>query len=226
MKRLPVSAGRITAVCLVLLVASAGRLVVGHAATLPVASERLTTHAAASQVAATTCTVAMAADSYVSKLNNASNFGTSDVLAVKSDTTSTDPRRSLVRADLSSCAIPSGAAVQSAQLALTIVTAPTVSRTFGVHRASSWTEGSVTWDTQPTVAAAATSSTSTGMTAGVTIRWDVKADVAAFVAGTASNDGWLVKDSAESDVDTGVHFASREHATSSARPSLVITYYP
>lgn len=226
MRRTPLSPGRVTALGLMSLAAVAGPLVVGHAATLPVASERLTTHTAAAQVATTTCTVAMAADSYVSKLNNAGNFGTSDVLAVKSDTTSTDPRRSLVRADLSSCAIPSNAAVHSAQLALTVTTAPTVTRTLDVHRATSaWTENGVTWDTRPAIAAA-TSSTTTGTTAGVAISWDVEADVAAFVAGTSPNEGWVVKDRNESDVDTGVQFASREHASASARPSLVITYYP
>jgi hypothetical protein len=149
-------------------------------------------------------------------------------------------RRTLVKFDLSS--MPSPACVSSAALRLTLTAVQSPAQTFAVHRLTqSWTEGKgtsnsgVTWSRRDGVTAwttgggdfvaTPTASVSTGTTKNVTLQWDVTADVKTFVAGTASNQGWLVKDSNEG---TGkeFQFASRETATTSSRPQLQITFAP
>lgn len=200
-------------------------LVRADAASLLVSSQRLTTHTAASQVTTTSCTVPADADTYLAEGAPTTNYGTATDLLVRTE--SLADRRSLVRFDLSSCSIPSGASVRTAVLKLTINTAPTVSRTYLVHRATAtWSESTVNWDTRPTVETGPTASAATGTTAGV-VQWDVKSDVAAFVAGTATNHGWQLRDQTEDDlvaIQTG--FAARENATTASRPALTITYYP
>ncbi|MEW6473989.1 MAG: DNRLRE domain-containing protein [Actinomycetota bacterium] len=201
-------------------------LVRADAASLAVATQRLTSHRAASQVPPTTCSLAPAADTYVSEDANASNYGTSTSLLVRSAAGAN--RRAVLRFDLSSCSIPSNASIRTAALRLTLTSPPTVSRTYEVHRASAaWTEDTVTWSTQPSVAAPATSSAVTGMTAGAIVEWSVKADVEAFVQGMVTNEGWRISDATESEstaLESG--FAAREEATSSSRPILTVTYYP
>lgn len=200
-------------------------LVWGNAASLNLSSQSLTTHTAASTVTAATCTVSPAGDATIAEGAPSTNYGGDAQLLVRSENTL--DRRSLVRFDLSSCSIPSGASIRSAAMKLTVTTPPAQSRTYLVHRGTAaWGETTVTWDTQPTVETGATASTATGTTAGV-VQWDVKGDVAAFVAGTATNHGWQVRDQTE-DAATAVQteFAAREHTTAANRPSLVITYYP
>jgi len=125
-------------------------------------------------------------------------------------------------------------------LKLTLTQVQTNARTYAVHRLNtSWAEGNgaansgVTWNSRNGVnawttaggdfAPTATASTATGTVNGATLQWDVTWDVAAFLAGTASNNGWLVKDAHEG---TGAEFvfASRENGTPTKRPQLVVTF--
>jgi hypothetical protein len=203
---------------------------IGFAAALAITPERLTIHTAASAVPVSTCTpTTSAADTYAAEGSSGSNFGTATTMHVRSATTLIllpDNKRSFVRFDLSSCAIPTGARVLTAQLNLFLSTAPSSSRTYEAHRITqSWGETTLDWGNQPTTAALATSSVATGTTANVTRTWDVVADVRTFVAGTATNHGWRIKDAVESASGEG-RFSTREHATASQRPRLVITYYP
>lgn len=145
-------------------------------------------------------------------------------------------RRALVAFDLG--AIPAGACVRSAQLRLRLTSVSSPSRVLGVHRLShAWVEGNgkarsgATWRTADgqtawpsaggAFAAAASATAETGTVSGATLAWDVTADVAAFVAGSAANHGWLIQDTAAT---TGgdFRFASRQHGTSAARPRLVL----
>src|SRR5262249_10583136 len=66
----------------------------------------------------------------------------------------------------------------------------------------------------------------TGTTAGVSLHWDVTADVAAFQADPTSNFGWLIKDAQESGGGVEFKFASDETGTLVKRPTLVVTYAP
>jgi len=58
--------------------------------------------------------------------------------------------------------------------------------------------------------------------------WDVTADAAAFVAGTASNYGWRIADSAEGNATAiDCQFKSKNAATNAAgAPQLVVVYSP
>jgi hypothetical protein len=205
--------------------------VVGFAASLALTPKRLTIFTSASSVPISTCTLTSGADTYADEGSGGSNFGTATTMHVRSAVTLVllqDNKRSFVRFDLSSCSIPSSARVLTAKMRLFMSTAPSASRTYQVHRLTqSWGETTLTWNNQPTAAGTATASAATGTTSNVTIEWNVLADVSAFVAGTSTNQGWRVRDSAEgSGTAREGRFNTREHTTVSQRPSLEITYYP
>jgi hypothetical protein len=205
---------------------------VAFAASLGVTSNDLTTYTVATTVPISTCTLTSVADTYGDQalLQAGSNFGGATTMSVESSQVlglGTN-KRSFVRFNLASCSIPAAANVVSGSLRLFLSTAPGATRTYQAFRATaSWVETSLTWNNQPGVAGAATATTSTGTTSGVTLSWDVVSDVRSFVSGSVTNNGWRVNDSAESSAParTGT-FATREAGTASQRPSLVITYYP
>lgn len=199
------------------------------AASLALAPARLTTASAASNVPVSTCSLAASsADAYVdgAVLSMGTNFGSSTDLAVRSSLLGN--RRSFVRFDLASCGIPASARVTGATLGLFMSQAPTSSRTYEARRVTAaWVESTITWSNQPAVAGAATATVSTGTTSGVTLQWAVTSDVQAFVAGTATNNGWRFADGTEGALlAVGSIFGSRERATGSERPTLVVTYFP
>jgi hypothetical protein len=204
---------------------------VGIAASLGITSGDLTTSTILATVPLSTCTLTPSADSYVDQatLQQGSNFGGVTTLQVESSQTlalvSTN-KRSFVKFDLSSCSIPAAAAVQSATLSAYLSTAPNQNRTWNIGRVTgAWTEGGVTWSNQP--ASTNSTSVSTGTTSNVTLQATVTSDVQSFVSGSLTNNGWRFSDSVEnsSSVRNG-QFRSREFATASQRPSLVINYYP
>lgn len=173
----------------------------------------------------TTVTLTANADSWVDQDSTSTNNGTSTTLEVDSRDSSRN-RRTFVRFDLSS--IPGTATVQSASLELFMWNAPSASRTHDAHRVtSSWTETGITWSTQPGVATLPSDSVSTGTSDNVTISWDVTSDAQGFVDGSLGNNGWRIKDLAESSTtERRAQFRSREYGTSSQRPQLVVTYIP
>jgi hypothetical protein len=204
---------------------------VGFAAALAITPKSLTVHTAASAVPLSTCTITSSADSHVVQ-DDDSNFGSATALHVQSHQTTvvvltTDRnRRGFVKFDLSSCSIPAIAAVTTATLRVFLSSAPTLGRTWNIRRVTgSWTEGGITWSNQP--ATVASTSVTTGTISNVTLQASVTSDVASFVSGSQTNNGWRFSDSAEnSSTQRNGQFSSREHATTSQRPTLVITYYP
>ena len=125
---------------------------------------------------------------------------------------------------------------------LTLTAVQNTARTYAVHRViQSWSEGNsstssgATWKNRTATqtwttlggdfAAAATATAPTGTKNGAKVQWDVTVDVAAFLAGTAPNYGWLVKDASEGS-GREFRFASRENGVVSSRPQLVLTYGP
>lgn len=200
---------------------------VAFAAGFSVDARDLSTYASNAQIPAlSTCTVSSSADTYVDQFVLSGTYGSATTMQVASAALAN--KRALVSFDLTPCSFAATADVISASLGLYLDTAPAVSRTYQTHRVTgAWVEAAVTWNTQPSVAGSATASVATGTTNGVTLNFDVKADVKSFVEGASTNYGWRVADASEGSVTARTGgFRTREHATSSTRPSLTITYYP
>ena len=190
------------------------------AAAVAVTSAHLSSYSAASTVPVSTCTATATADTYADSASASSNFGSSAALVVRNN----QAARAFVQFDLASCP-PAGALVKTATLSLYLSTAPTSNRTYDVHRVTAaWTETGLTWNAPPAAASSATASVATGSTNGVTLQWNVAADVLLFAGGTA-NFGWRIKDRGESGGARTGSLASREAATQTQHPTLTITYY-
>lgn len=209
-----------------LLVVSAPALLFANAAGVSVSSARLTTFSGASSIPPSTCTAPVTADAHVDEAFLLTNYGGQTELVVRAYELETN--RSFVRFDLSSCSIPGTARVKSATLKLRLTTAPSSNRSYDLNAVTgSWAEGTLNWATQPTASASATASFATGTTSDVAIETDVAADVQKFVAGTAANHGWRVKDRTEGSLTSIIgRFGARENTAAKNRPTLVVTYYP
>ena len=160
-----------------------------------------------------------ASDSWVTEKKPGQNHGSDILIEVKSK--NGQAARGFVEFDISS--IPAGSTINSATLNLCAILVPNPSRTYDVHRVTAgWAEGTITWNNQPPVAVAATDSAATP-TSPWCMTWTVTTDVQAWVDGTANN-GWRVRDSVETDNDTG-RFRSREDAAVPAdQPSLRVVF--
>src|SRR5262249_26760612 len=142
----------------------------------------------------------------------------------------------LVQFDLSS--IPACSTITSATLTLTFDqnNGSGTTRTYGAHRVTrAWSETTSTWNVASTgnnwttaggdfvAGATATTSVSSGPS-GMSFSWNVLTDVTAFVYGTQTNSGWVVKDETESSGNQSFTFGSKDNATASFRPTLTINY--
>lgn len=183
---------------------------------------------------ATTTTIQPSnADSHMYKFLSTVNYGSNADIYISP--WNGCEKRGIVIFDLSS--IPSGAQVTSATLHLHEYSPLGSTRTIGVHRVtSSWTEGGVTWNSRDGTTDWGTAggdfiSTSTDEKSISWIdgskwdSWDVTSDASAFVSGTYSNYGWIIKDENESaDGDFYWQFKSKEHSSSDLRPKLEVIY--
>lgn len=209
-----------------LAVAIAGALAVtAVAANLIVTSDRLTTTGNADP-ATSTCSPAAVDDAYVDESSQNSNFGSASTLQVASR--SRRNRRTYLRFDIAGCGIPSGSTVISANLGLVVTTVPSSARVYGLHTVDStfsWTESGITWTSQsssPFNETPMSSQTVGTSSAGTVVGWDVRSDVQVFATGGRANNGWVVRDLAESqNPATEVRFGSAESAQP---PTLTITY--
>jgi hypothetical protein len=192
--------------------------------------------ATAPPTAGTSIELTAVRDTWIDQANVNQNKGDESALRVRPAGSGGKARRTLVAFDLAS--IPAGSCVSSARLRLRLTGVQSASRSYGVHRLTeAWTEGrgrsnsGATWRTRDGAAAwtaaggsfvsTPTASTGVGRIKGATIEWNVTADVATFLSGSAQNQGWLIKDG--SDANAGeFRFASREHGTAAARPRLVV----
>ena len=192
---------------------------VALATSLTVTSQRL--GAVALPVTISTTSLVSVADTGANQASPTTNTGTATTMLVESATSAN--QRSFVRFDLS--AIPTTARVQSATLQLTMSTAPTATRTYEVDKVSAaWTETALTWSTMP-AAAAATATVASGTTSGVNLTWNVTSDAQTFVANSATNFGWQIKDTSESSTTARTAtFRTREWTTAAQRPTLTVIY--
>jgi hypothetical protein len=183
------------------------------------------------------CTKAYSAtgDTYVYLWNPTSNFGTATTLPVQTRGSYTE--RALIRFNLAS--LPSDATITSAVLALTGgCPGGSAARPLGVHRVNSdrpWVEGQATWNNYLTGSAwtaaggdyvtTATATASFPVSASVTTAFELKTDVQAFVSGTATNQGWVVRDTRDPTTDAGGEscvWNSKENAT--GQPALTVQF--
>lgn len=189
-----------------------------YAAAASVTSGRLTTWSEAATCTPSTTTVQATADTHVDQDSPGSNFGSSSVLRVHAPLVSAlgidlgGRGRTLVRFVLPNVGLCS---VTQARLRLNASSA-TGGRTLEALRlAAAWTEGGVTWNTQPATTGSAVSTTSgTGWR-----EWTVTSHVQSMYS-SGSNEGWLIRDTAGALLLSAQQFSSRAGADP---PELVVT---
>jgi hypothetical protein len=217
-------------------------MVTARAATLAVASKALTPIQTCT-LTATPSSSTVETDAYVNQNAPTTNTGGANFVdAQSSSAAGGSNRRPYLRFDLTKCpkAIPSTATVKVSTLRLYVTAVPAVCRTEDIFRVTAaWVEGTITWNNQPfgtsinnpptgnrtdaiTVGAAPCQNTGTNVYVN---GWTVTADVQAFVAGTASNFGWMIRDDVESSATArNARFTSRDANVLAQAPQLVITY--
>jgi hypothetical protein len=231
--------GLVLATSILAAVLVASRLDVGSAASLNLTSQAFTAVRTCTITAATTATTAVA-DANVRQGSATTNFGVATTVNVSSAASAN--QRIYLKFDVTQCspAIPATATVRLATLRLFMSTVPTVCRTVDVFRVTAaWTESAITWNNQPfgtTINNPASGSaddtfavgTATGCTnqaAGYVAGADVTTSVAAFVAGTSTNFGWMLRDDVEgSSTARTSTYSAKELATLARAPQLVVTY--
>lgn len=129
----------------------------------------------------------------------------------------------LVEFDLSG--IPTGATINSATLDLFHSLNGNLNRRYDVFRTtSSWSEGTVTFNTAPTFAATAVASlVILDNNTEVHRQWDVTNTVSNWVDGTFTNFGFWVEEIPVQGLGSA-YFESSDTATASERPLLIVDY--
>lgn len=213
---------------------------IGQSASLTFASQALTP-VRTCVITATPATTTSVIDAEVRQATATTNYGTATTLVVSSGVNAN--RRAYVMFNLATCspAIPSTATIRLATLRLYASALPAACRTLDVFRATaSWTEAGITWNNQPFGATinnpANTSRTDSfnigtpagceNLTVGAYITGaTVTADVASFVAGGATNFGWMIRDDVEgSTTARTVTFSAKNLGTLAQAPQLIVSY--
>lgn len=210
------------------------------AAALSLTSQHVTTTATCALVSYPK-TSTFSIDSFVDEGNTSANNGTGNNISVQSQTSKN--RRGYVQFDVANClfAPPSTAIVRSAILRLDEAgPLPSTCRTYDVFRnTAAWGETTITWANQPQSTSSNQPPTSSrtasqdlgspttcaNHTATTYVAWDVTADVSAFIAGTATNDGWMIRDDTEDNATAvKVNFSARDQNNLALAPQLMVTY--
>jgi hypothetical protein len=221
------------------LAASRG-LVPAAAASLNLTSENLTPYRTCT-LSATPTTTTSVIDSNVRQATATTNFGTTTTMLISSATAAN--QRIYLKFDLAACApaIPSTAIVRLATLRLYATVLPAACRTVDVFRVTAtWAEATITWNNQPfgttlnnPAAGSRTDSYDIGTVAGCenltanayVVGATVTSDVASFVAGSATNFGWMLRDDVEaSGTARSSTYSTKNLGTVPQVPQLVITY--
>jgi len=226
------------ALALVVGIGSSG--VTGSAASLWLVSAALTPYRTCT-LTATPATTAVVADAEVRQSTPTSNFGTTAALTLTSSGSANG--RAYIRFDLVACspAIPASATIRLATLRLYLSAASAACRTLDIFRVTTaWTETGLTWNNQPfgiSLNNPPTASRSDSFDAGTPVGCEnrtagtyavgatVTTDVAAFVGGSATNLGWMIRDDAEgSGTARTTTFSAKQLGTLAQAPQLVVTY--
>ena len=226
---------------LVLLVGTTlASLVPAFAASVGLTSQVLTPYRTC-VITATPSTTTAVTDASVRQASATSNFGTITTNDVASAASAN--RRLYVFFDLTQCrpAIPATATIRLATLRLYVTVLPAACRTIDIFRVTAaWTESGITWNNQPfgaTINNPASGSASDTFTAGTPagcqnlatgrylVGTNATTDVQAFVAGTATNFGWMLRDDVEGSATTRTQTTSAKNlGTLAQAPQLIVTY--
>ena len=211
----------------------------GSAASLNIGTQNLTPYRTCI-VTATPSTTTRVADAVVRQATPTTALGTGTTFEVSS--ASAANRRAYLKFDLTGCSpsIPSNATIRAATLRLYASAVPAACRTLDIFRVTSaFTESTITWNNQPfgttlnnPASGSRTDSFDVGsvagclnLAAGYLTGADVTTDVGAFVAGTATNNGWMIRDDTESSATARtVTFSAKDLGTLAQAPQLVVTY--
>jgi hypothetical protein len=224
---------------LVLLVSGSGVLP-ALGASVSVTSNKLTTLRSCVLTGSTSLTTVVV-DTFVNQGSLNQNNGSTTSMTVNSASGSKNTR-SYVRFDLTRCtpAMASSARIASATLRLYVTAVPNACRTQDVFRVTaSWGETTITWNNQPfgtlsnnPPSSQATSSMNVGSapctnssTNVYVTGWNVTSDVTAFVAGSATNNGWMIRDDVEdSSTARNSIYRTNEQNNADKGPQLIIDY--
>jgi hypothetical protein len=216
-----------------------GSFRVGAAASLTLTSQGFTPYRTCT-LTATPSTMTSIIDATVKQASATTNFGTATTNSVSS--ASAANQRLYLKFDLTQCspAIPSSATIRIATMRIYMSAIPAACRTIDIFPATAaWTEAAITWNNQPfgtTLNNPATGSRSdsfdvgtpagcTNQAAGYVTGAEVTTDVAAFIAGTSTNHGWMLRDDVESSATARTStFSAKNLGTLAQTPQLVITY--
>jgi hypothetical protein len=212
----------------------------GSAASITLTSENLTPYRTCT-ISATPATTTAVTDATARQGTPTTNFGALTSLTVSSG--SGINQRIYLRFDLTVCspAIPAAATIRLATLRLEMTAAPAACRVLDLFPpTAAWGETTLTWNNQPfgttlnnPPTGSRTGTFSVGTPAGCqnqatgvyVVGGTVTADVAAFIAGTATNFGWMIRDDTEGSATTRTTtFSAKELGTVAQEPQLVITY--
>jgi len=232
--------GRVVRVAAIALAIAALLAGAGFAASLNFTSQALTPYRTC-VLSGTPATTTVAIDASVRQGSATSNFGTITTNDIASANAAN--RRLYVRFDLSQCspAIASSAVIRLATLRMYATVLPAVCRTVDIFRVTAtWTEAGITWNNQPfgtainnPASGSATDTYGAGTATGCENTAAasyisgavVTADVAAFVAGSATNFGWMLRDDVEGSATARTQtYSAKNLGTAGQAPQLVITY--
>ncbi len=211
---------------------------VGSADSIPVNSAKLTVYRScvlSGTIAASTSMV----DAGVSQATPAVNAGAAVTMLLRSS--GVVNQRAYIQFDLTKCTpvIPASATVANATLRVWVTAVATACRTQDIFpAAAAWGETTITWNNQPFGTALnnpASGTRTDGVNVGAAVctysaaaqyvSWNVTADVVKFVAGTMTNNGWMIRD----DVEGSGTARTNTYGTSDAvsvphAPQLVVNY--
>jgi hypothetical protein len=172
------------------------------------------------------CTVGSSGitDTHVRENSPNSSFGSNATTIVRADVGLHE--WIFVRADLSSCALPSTGGADSATLKLVVKTTAVGGRTLTVTPVLSNWSGTLTWNQAQalTYGSSATTTFTTGTTNGATLNVPVTVDVDALIRNSSANFGWRITDLGSTTSGNTTTFDAVEAGNAGLRPQLVINY--
>ncbi|GAH11777.1 unnamed protein product [marine sediment metagenome] len=158
-------------------------------------------------------------DSRVESINPTTNYGNSNGCAVGN--TATNIIRTYIKFDLST--VPANAVIVDADLKLyQWGTLGTDNFTIGLYKVTSdWDESTIDWDPQPTCSVDAEITSDITWAWVATWRsWDIDTLAQAWLDGSITNYGVVLKDTDEASVNTLAYFLTSDYTVTSEHPKL------